>query len=138
MNSSTNMKTYNCINCNKECIWRRQKINKYCSISCQHDYQYKTYIDNWKQGIETGNKGKLQTSGHIHKYILEKQDYKCSVCFISKWNGIEITLELDHIDGNSSNNKEYNLRAICPNCHSQTPTYKAKNKGNGRKLRQKI
>jgi predicted HNH restriction endonuclease len=42
---------------------------------------------------------------------------------------------MEHIDGNSSNNKVTNLCLLCPNCHSQTPTYKNKNKGNGRHYR---
>ena len=46
-----------------------------------------------------------------------------------------ITLEVDHIDGDYLNNNVDNLRAICPNCHSQTKTFKNKNKGKGRKLR---
>lgn len=129
------MKTYKCINCEKDCIWSHQKTNKYCSIKCQQDYQYKNYITEWKNGIHDGSKGKLQTSGYIHRYILEKQNYKCLQCGLDSWWDKPITLELDHIDGNSSNNKEKNLRCLCPNCHSQTPTYKAKNKGNGRKHR---
>jgi hypothetical protein len=129
------MKTYNCLNCNKESLWSHQKTNKYCSISCQQDYQYKTYIIEWKQGLQDGRKGKLQTSGYIHRYILEKQNYRCAICSIAEWNNSKIVLELDHIDGNGTNNVESNLRCLCPNCHSQTPTYKAKNKGNGRKER---
>jgi len=35
----------------------------------------------------------------------------------------------------SQDNRESNLRALCPNCHSQTSTYKAKNIGKGRKER---
>jgi hypothetical protein len=42
---------------------------------------------------------------------------------------------LDHIDGNSSNNDITNLRLVCSNCDSQLPTYKSKNKGNGRHYR---
>ena len=129
------MKTYNCINCDKESIWSHQKTNKYCSIRCQQEFQYKAYITEWKQGLQDGRKGKLQTSGYIHRYILEKQNYQCDSCSISEWNGSKIILELDHIDGNSTNNAENNLRCLCPNCHSQTSTYKAKNKGNGRKSR---
>lgn len=129
------MKTYKCLNCNKESLWSHQKTNKYCSVSCQQEYQYKTYITEWKQGLQDGRKGKLQTSGYIHRYILEKQNYQCASCSISEWNGSKITLELDHIDGNGTNNAENNLRCLCPNCHSQTPTYKARNKGNGRKDR---
>ena len=129
------MQTYKCLNCAKESVWSKQKTNKYCSIRCQQDYQYKQYITEWQAGIHTGAKGKLQTSGYIHRYVLEKQDYKCAECGINEHNGKSIVLELDHINGDSSNNQENNLRCLCPNCHSQTHTYKAKNKGNGRKLR---
>jgi 5-methylcytosine-specific restriction endonuclease McrA len=47
-------------------------------------------------------------------------------------------LELEHKDGNSDNNIEDNLELLCPNCHSQSPTYKAKNVGNGRHYRRQL
>lgn len=42
---------------------------------------------------------------------------------------------MEHIDGNSSNNAPSNLTLLCLNCHSMTPTYKNRNKGNGRAAR---
>ena len=54
--------------------------------------------------------------------------YQCSECNISTWCGQPITLELDHKDGDNTNHALSNLRLLCPNCHSQTATYKSKNK----------
>lgn len=42
---------------------------------------------------------------------------------------------LDHIDGDSTNNRRDNLRLVCPNCDSQLPTYKNRNHGKGRHAR---
>jgi hypothetical protein len=129
------LKVYSCLNCNKESVWTHQKSNKYCCVQCQKTHQYQTYILEWKQGIKDGKSGKLQTSNYIKRYVLEKQKHKCCICDIDNWCGKSIILELDHINGNSSDNTESNLRMLCPNCHSQTDTYKFKNVGNGRKDR---
>lgn len=62
------------------------------------------------------------------KHILEEQDYKCDECTVTEiWNGKPLKLELDHIDGNKENNDRENLRFLCPNCHSQTETFRGKN-----------
>lgn len=54
----------------------------------------------------------------------------CSICKISDWQGESLSLHLDHIDGDNTNNQISNLRLLCPNCHSQTPTYCGRNKKN--------
>lgn len=48
----------------------------------------------------------------------------CDICGIKEWNGRSITLELDHVNGDNRNHSRENLRILCPNCHSQTPTYR--------------
>ena len=68
------------------------------------------------------------------RYLAEQKE-GCYTCGITEWSGKEIVLELEHVDGDSSNNAEENLSLICPNCHSQTSTYKNRNKGNGRHAR---
>jgi hypothetical protein len=53
-------------------------------------------------------------------------------CFQTDWLGKQVPLQLDHIDGNSSNNMPDNLRNLCPNCHALCLTSKGHNKGKGR------
>lgn len=49
--------------------------------------------------------------------------YECFRCGLSEWCGEPITLQVDHEDGNWLDNRIENLRFLCPNCHSITPTY---------------
>lgn len=57
----------------------------------------------------------------------------CQTCSLTTWLDQPIPLELDHIDGNSSNNNLDNLRLLCPNCHSFTDTYRGKNQSRAKK-----
>ncbi len=56
------------------------------------------------------------------------KDNKCEECGITEWMGQELTMHLDHIDGNPHNHTFDNLRLLCPNCHAQTDTWCGKNK----------
>lgn len=52
----------------------------------------------------------------------------CVLCGIKdEWNGLPLSLHLDHIDGDHKNNNPNNLRMLCPNCHTQTDTYGYRN-----------
>jgi len=64
----------------------------------------------------------------IRKIVIQEQEGKCLMCGISSWRNNPISLQVDHIDGNFKNNKRSNLRALCPNCHSQTETWGSRNK----------
>ena len=124
-----------CLNCNSIIPSR----NKYCSNFCQLEYQYKTYINNWKNGFEDGMRGDYQISMHIKTYLFKKFNNKCAKCGWGQINPYtkNIPLEIDHIDGNYKNNEEDNLILLCPNCHSLTETYKGANLNRGRKSRKK-
>ena len=119
----------NCLNCGCECA---RSTYIYCSNKCQKSYERKQIREDWY------NNNNAPGWSAIKSILFEDRGNKCEVCGISEWNGKSLSLEIDHIDGIHTNNNPNNLRIICPNCHSQTNTYKARNKGNGRASRRAI
>ncbi len=106
-----------------------------CS-SCFKKKKDEEKIQKWKETGDTGCKVATTLRNCIRNYILDKQNHKCEICGIGDfWNGKNLHFILDHIDGDASNDFEYNLRLICPNCDSQLDTYKSKNKNSARSHR---
>lgn len=51
----------------------------------------------------------------------------CSICGqLPEWNGKPLSLQIDHINGISNDNRIENLRILCPHCHSQTDNFAGK------------
>lgn len=123
-----------CKQCETELIGRNRN-GTYCSNKCQSEYQYNKYITEWKEGKQTGNAGKaLQFSKHVRRYMLEKTSCSCEQCGWNKKHPVDgrPLVEIDHIDGDALNSQESNLKVLCPNCHSMTPTFRARNKTSSR------
>jgi len=96
------------------------------------------------------NAGLLKNKKHFSELLKDKQPqrlrsktirralkesgvpYICIKCNLgAKWNGEKLTLQVDHINGDWSDCRQENLRFLCPNCHSQEPTFY--NQGSGKK-----
>lgn len=73
------------------------------------------------------------STGYAKKALLSLnlREHRCEDCGLDSWNGKEITLELDHINGMNNDHRLENLRLLCPNCHSQTPTWRGRNINSG-------
>lgn len=68
-------------------------------------------------------------TGHLKSRLI-KAGYKkneCEECNIKEWNNKPLVCHLDHINGISNDHRLENLKMLCPNCHSQTPTYCGRN-----------
>lgn len=121
-----------CLGCGAPLTKRHQK--KYCSNSCQQVFERRVLLERW---LATGEGMPHADPRHyIRVHVLSEQRGLCQICGVpAEWNGLPLAFVLDHIDGDSTNNRRENLRLVCPNCDSQLPTFKARNKGNGRHWR---
>ncbi len=118
-----------CLNCQSD-----TGNKKYCNRICQHSYEKNIIFTRIEGGDNT------LSERNYKKYLIYKYGEKCmdcGWCEINKKTN-RIPIQIEHIDGHSENNNLNNLKLLCPNCHSLTPTYGFLNKGNGRKKRYKL
>ena len=78
----------------------------------------------WSKGKHLKQGGAYVSNHHRKKSLISERGHKCEKCKNTTWNELPITIELEHIDGDRTNNLDDNLLLLCPNCHSQTPTWR--------------
>jgi len=129
------MKTFKCKNCGKEKDVSHRNTNTYCSIKCQQTYLREQKKIKFLNNEYVGKKLFYRTGEWTRQIVEDRYGNHCASCGITDHNGKPITLEVNHIDGRAYNNQIDNLELLCPNCHSQTKTYKNFNKNSDRTYR---
>ena len=121
----------------RKCLFCGKDIErgKFCDNICHSKYKEKQYIERWKKGEETGLSGKYGISRMVRNYIFEAKENKCECCgksYINPYTGLSV-LQIHHIDGDCTNNREENLQLLCPTCHAMTENFGSRNKNATRK-----
>ena len=112
----------------------------FCSKHCYDEYNdssYKEYIKRWKNGEELGHTPSFKIHKYVKRYLMEKNNNSCQECGWNKENKYthKVPLQIHHIDGDCTNNKEENLQLLCPNCHALTENFGSRNKNSKRVFR---
>lgn len=116
-----------CLNCNNLTTYN---YGKYCSRSCCLQFKRDIGIKKWIEGDDDGSTPSFSLKKHFRDYLIKEANNKCPRC---SWGEINpkvgrAILTIDHIDGNWLNNNFENVRVLCYNCHTLTPTFGSLNK----------
>ena len=101
-------------------------------------------MDSWAEAVRRGDVTPRPRGAPLERYLVRgrrvnrmhlkarliaaalKHD-RCECCGIDEWRGKPLAVALHHVNGDGCDNRLENLQLLCPNCHSQTPNYGARN-----------
>lgn len=127
--------------------YRRCKV-PFCTASCLRG---RVYCPNHRDGgvnhdelrwLNGDNSASLKSNGEpksfVKRHLRNTRGDRCERChFDEKAPDGRSIIQMNHIDGNSTNNVLTNLELLCPNCHAMTDNYGSLNRGNGRAYRRR-
>jgi 5-methylcytosine-specific restriction endonuclease McrA len=100
----------------------KKRANKYCE-TCASTHNYHRVFT-----LEQATSEKIR-----RRILLQERGHRCELCGGTEWLGHQIPLEVHHVDGDSDNNTQDNLKLLCSNCHAIQPNFKGGNRYNGKR-----
>lgn len=128
-----------CLWCGSQRTKRGDNVSEYCNSKCRADHMF----NEWKNGAALDTYQWNAFPKSIKDRLLVEADYQCQA--VRSDTGLRCTesrrrssgrsiLEVEHKDGDSTNNMAYNIELLCPSCHSLTETYRSGNRGKSTRI----
>ena len=123
----------NCLRCDEPIVGVG---HLYCGKTCASAHRADKFAERLVSNSPDVGHG---SPASIRRHLIKLRGEQCELCGWNRRHLVtgRVPLEVDHVDGDYKNNRIENLKLLCPNCHSLTPTFRNLNKGNGRKYRHK-
>jgi hypothetical protein len=92
-----------------------QKLNVDCSHWVGQSWNKDQQLKDWSQYTRAIS---------LKPHLIKLRGHKCENCMLENWIDKKIPLEVEHCDGDRTNNQLENLKLLCCNCHALTPTWR--------------
>jgi len=96
-----------------------QRLLQKLNVNCDH---WKG--QGWNKNQRTKDWSEYTKAVSLKPHLIKERGYRCENCKGTEWMGQAIPLEIEHVDGNRTNNEKENLLLLCCNCHALTPTWR--------------
>lgn len=93
-------------------------------INCDHWDSKKNKA--WSKGKQLKDWSEYSRVENFKHHLIAKRGHKCERCNLAEWQNQKIPLEIEHINGDRTDNNENNLSILCCNCHALTPTWRGR------------
>ena len=120
--------TFKCATCGKTFELSRHKASvaksgvHFCSRPCKD-------VGQRLEGVKAVHPAHYGSGRARREIYVRRRGRKCENCQGTEWLGHPMPLELHHVDGDTKNDSDNNLKLLCPNCHALTPNFRGRRKG---------
>ncbi len=80
----------------------------------------------WSSGQQLKDWSQYTKIESLKPHLVRERGHKCEKCYLENWQGFLIPLEVEHKNGDRTDNRKENLQLLCCNCHALTPTWRGR------------